>query len=86
MIHSHVAIKYDEKQYGYGFFIDEVLSHKRIWHDGWESGYLSLVSMIPDKGIQIVILGNRHNTQVDSGDYYTQKMNDKISKLLINSL
>jgi len=71
-----------DASYGFGFFIDQVNGHKRIWHDGVESGYLSLVSMVPKLGIQIVILGNRHTSAVDSGDVYTRAMNDEITQLL----
>jgi CubicO group peptidase (beta-lactamase class C family) len=69
--------------YGFGLFVDEVLGHKRVWHDGFESGYLSLISAIEDINLKIVILGNRHNQNVYFGQFYTQEMNNEISEAVI---
>lgn len=51
-------------QYGFGVVVDEVGGHKRIWHDGFEIGYVSVVSAIPDLEAKIVILRNRHDQAI----------------------
>lgn len=70
--------------YAMGFYIDEVQGLQRYWHDGEDSGYLSLVSTIPEIDLKIVILGNRHNDIVNVNEYYTLKMNDEISNLILD--
>ena len=79
---TKVHVHSQRMSYGFGFFVDPFNGSHRYWHDGFEYGYLSLVSVTPEKGLKIVILGNRHDSSVDlSDDYYTKRMNDEISRL-----
>ena len=82
MTSAHAPMKWSENEYGYGFFVDEVNGVKRVWHDGFEYGYLSLVSVLPELDLKIVILGNRHNAEVNYNRYYTQELNNKITNLM----
>ncbi len=80
MTKVHVHSK--RMSYGFGFYVDQFNGSFRYWHDGFEYGYLSLVSVTPEKGLKIVILGNRHDDSADLvNDYYTRRMNDEISQL-----
>ena len=65
--------------YGLGFYVDEFDGNRRYWHDGFEYGYLSFVSVIPEKKLKIVILSNRHRVidELDSHQHI-RKMNDEI--------
>lgn len=72
--------------YGMGLKIDEVSGLKRVWHDGFEYGYLSVASVVPEIGLKIVILGNRHSSDVSFGQLYATSLNDDISEIVINSL
>ena len=47
--------------YGDGWVIDTMGTHRRIWHNGEVSGYESLLSWFPDDLIQIVLLTNTEN-------------------------
>ncbi len=68
--------------YGYGFVVDKWKGHKRVWHDGMETGYLSIVSVIKDLGIKIVILSNKHGADVYSETPYPHTMVDQILEIL----
>ncbi len=72
------------EHYGYGLYLDEKEGLERIWHDGHEWGYLSLLSIIPRLNLVIVILGNRHNFIWDSRAFYNKILNDNIPLLFLN--
>ena len=77
-VHTHSKLM----SYGLGFYVDQFNGSLRYWHDGFEYGYLSLVSVTPKKGLKIVILGNRHDDSANIvNDFYTERMNDEISQL-----
>lgn len=79
---TKVHVRSEQMTYGFGFHVDKFNGAKRYWHDGFEYGYLSLVSLTPEKDLKIVVLGNRH--QMNSIVYnspYTKSMNDEISQL-----
>lgn len=44
--------------YGYGFFIDEMLGKRRIFHHGNLMGYMGTISIFPDDDVYIIILSN----------------------------
>jgi CubicO group peptidase (beta-lactamase class C family) len=52
------------KNYGYGWFIDDFYSHKRIWHHGYIDGFCSIITRFVDDDICIVILSNLINTPI----------------------
>ena len=57
MTKAHVGVYGQEPtNYGFGFYIDQFNGNKRYWHDGFEYGYLSLVSLTPQKNLKIIIL------------------------------
>ncbi len=72
--------------YGYGFVVDEWKGHKRVWHDGMETGFLSIASVIEDLGIKIVILSNKHGADVYSETPYPHTMVDQILEVLTENL
>lgn len=79
---TRVHVHGDFMTYGLGFHVDQVNGSKRYWHDGFEYGYLSLVSVIPGKALKIIVLGNRHHMDdIAYGNSYTTKMNDEIAQL-----
>lgn len=78
--------KYRTEQYGLGLFVDKINGHKRIWHDGFESGYLSLISTMPSLDLKIVVLGNRHKSEVYDGVLYSQNLNNQITELVTAEL
>lgn len=76
----------EKVDYGFGLKVDQVDGYERIWHDGFEYGYISVASSIPEIDLKIVILGNRHTSAVNLGDLYNLSLNDSISELVIQSL
>lgn len=81
---AHVAnlggLRASGTSYGYGVFQDSHTGVERIWHDGNTSGYLSLVSYLPEKDISIVILTNYHEVLSALSDFYNMEMHDTISE------
>ncbi len=83
MTRAHFEVELYEKgvSYGFGLYINQFNGSQRYWHDGFEYGYVSLVSVTPEKDLKIVILGNRHGGIDDFSYGYTREMNDEISQL-----
>lgn len=77
---GHVKVHNKPIYYGFGFFVDEFHNQQRYWHSGFEYGYLSLVSILPEINLKIVILSNRH---IATDGNFIHKMNDEISQLFI---
>ena len=44
--------------YGYGFFIDSLEKHPRIWHSGSIPGFHAFIQRFPQDDICIIVLGN----------------------------
>ena len=49
--------------YGYGFFIDSLEKHPRIWHTGGIPGFNSHMARFPQDDVFIIVLGNTAITQ-----------------------
>lgn len=47
------------RAYGYGWFMEDFLGLKRVWHTGTVSGMVSYVSILPEKKTGLVVLTNR---------------------------
>jgi CubicO group peptidase (beta-lactamase class C family) len=66
--------------YANGLFLQKINSHQfRIWHDGFDSGFTSLMSYYPEKNLTIVILSNRVNVFTTSEQI--KKIHDEIVKM-----
>ena len=44
--------------YGYGFIIDSLEKHPRIWHNGSIPGFLSNISRYPEEDVCVIVLAN----------------------------
>lgn len=55
--------KYKEN-YGYGWYIDDYNSHKKIWHNGLIDGFSAVITRLPDDNICIVVLSNFIDTPI----------------------
>ncbi len=49
--------------YGYGFFIDSLEKHPRIWHTGGIPGFNSHMARFPKDDVFIIVIGNTAITQ-----------------------
>ncbi len=49
--------------YGYGFFIDSLEKHPRIWHTGGIPGFNSHLTRFPKDDVFIIVIGNTAITQ-----------------------
>ena len=45
--------------YGFGWFVDPYLGHKRMWHPGQTSGFRTVIQRFPDDRLTIIVLANR---------------------------
>ena len=52
------ALKSDFAGYGLGFFLNQYRGHKMVWHTGGLPGYVSRVTMLPDRKIGVAVLTN----------------------------
>jgi CubicO group peptidase (beta-lactamase class C family) len=45
--------------YGYGWFLDALDTHKRMWHSGSTMGFRTAIERFPEDGITVIVLSNR---------------------------
>lgn len=64
-------------QYGFGWFLDPYRGHKRMYHYGETSGFLTNIQYFPDNDLGIVVLCNRT-------DVPPEKRAVKIADLFLN--
>ncbi len=62
--------------YGFGWFLDPLNGHPRMWHAGGTMGFRTVIERFTRDGLTIVILGNR-------GDLDPTEFADKIASLLL---
>jgi CubicO group peptidase (beta-lactamase class C family) len=77
--------------YGYGWFIDTSLGHRRYRHTGSLPGYVSQIVKFPDDGLTIIILSNldrapmmhtgRNLSMIALGQPYDPPVRGKVVKL-----
>ncbi|HEY4785684.1 MAG TPA: serine hydrolase [Bacteroidales bacterium] len=53
-----------KKNYGYGWFVDDFYSHKKVWHHGYIDGFCAVIVRFVDDNICIIILSNLINTPI----------------------
>ncbi len=63
--------------YGYGWFIDDFYSHKRIWHHGYIDGFCAITTRFIDNNSCIIILSNLIDTPI-------LQINNDISAILFD--
>lgn len=51
----------DDTNYGYGLFMNTNRGVRRLWHDGSMTGYVALLSFVPEQHLAVIILGNSNN-------------------------
>ncbi len=66
-----------KKNYGYGWFVDDYYSHKKIWHDGYIDGFSAIITRFVDDNICIIILCNSINIPI-------RQINNDIAAILFN--
>jgi CubicO group peptidase (beta-lactamase class C family) len=64
--------------YGFGWFLDPLNGHPRMWHSGSTMGFRSVIQRFMKNGVTIVILCNR-------ADLEPKEYSDKIFDLLSNA-
>jgi len=62
--------------YGFGWFLDPLNGHPRMWHSGSTTGFRTVIERFTKDGVSIVILCNR--TELDPTEY-----SDKIAGILL---
>ena len=45
--------------YGYGWFLDPLGTHPRMWHSGTTMGFRTAIERLPEDGLTVVVLANR---------------------------
>lgn len=69
--------------YGFGLIQDTKFKTKRLWHEGHEWGFISLVSMLPELGITITVLSNHHDFELFNARSSMSQINDELTQLMI---
>ncbi len=62
--------------YGFGWFLDPLNGHPRMWHSGSTMGFRTVIQRFTKDGVSIIILCNR--TELDSTEY-----SDKVAGILL---
>jgi CubicO group peptidase (beta-lactamase class C family) len=70
-------------QYGMGWYVDEVSSHRHIFHNGTADGNTAYVSFMPDRGLGVIVLTNQHCT-TDLIGKWPDKVAEPIYDYLLN--
>lgn len=66
-----------KKNYGYGWYIDNFYTHKKIWHHGYIDGFSAVITRFVDDNTCIIILSNLINTPI-------LQINDDIAAILFD--
>jgi CubicO group peptidase (beta-lactamase class C family) len=45
--------------YGYGWFLDALGTHPRMWHSGTTTGFRTAIERFPEDGLTVIVLSNR---------------------------
>jgi CubicO group peptidase (beta-lactamase class C family) len=45
--------------YGYGWFLDALGTHQRMWHSGSTIGFRTAIERFPEDGVTVIVLSNR---------------------------
>ena len=64
--------------YGFGWFLDPLNGHPRMWHAGGTMGFRTVIQRFPKDGLTIVILGNR-------ADFNPDELSEKIAGLILTT-
>jgi CubicO group peptidase (beta-lactamase class C family) len=62
--------------YGFGWFLDPLDGHPRMWHAGGTMGFRTVIQRFTKDGLTIVILGNR-------ADFNPDELSEKIAGLIL---
>ena len=46
-------------RYGFGWFLDPYMGHRRMYHDGETIGFLTTIQRFPDDKLTVIVLANR---------------------------
>ncbi|HTZ83039.1 MAG TPA: serine hydrolase domain-containing protein [Candidatus Acidoferrales bacterium] len=46
-------------RYGFGWFLDPYMGHRRMYHDGETIGFLTTIQRFPDDQLTVIVLANR---------------------------
>jgi CubicO group peptidase (beta-lactamase class C family) len=64
--------------YGFGWFLDPLNGHARMWHAGGTMGFRSVIQRFTKDGLSIVILGNR-------ADFNPDELSEKIAGVILTT-
>ncbi len=78
-----VQADFEDQYYGFGLMIDEVEGMQRIYHNGHEWGYVSVMSIYPELNLKIIVLANRHEFIGFSGFNAADSISKDIFKEII---
>lgn len=64
-------------QYGFGWFVNPYKGHKRMWHYGETSGFLTSIQRLTDDDITVIVLANR--TDLDPGELASKVLDELLA-------
>jgi CubicO group peptidase (beta-lactamase class C family) len=64
--------------YGFGWFLDPRLGHKRMWHTGGTMGFYTVIERFPEDDLTVIILSNRT-------DWDREKLALQVADLFLSS-
>ncbi len=70
---------YTASDYALGWMVDTYRGYRRVYHGGNIDGFSALVSLVPDKGIGIVVLANSDSTSL--GELLARTVLDRLFEL-----
>ncbi len=82
-LQSIVFPNQEKSFYGFGLIQDTKFNTPRLWHEGHEWGFVSLVTMLPEHGITITVVSNHHDFELFSSQSSMSKINDELTALLL---
>jgi len=64
-VYHQTSFKDKKAGYGYGFYVDELFGHKRVFHTGNNNGFRAQISRFPDDDATIILLSNMYTPDID---------------------
>lgn len=83
-LQSTVFPNQEKSFYGFGLIHDTKFKTKRLWHEGHEWGFVSLVTILPELGVTITVLSNHHDFELFNAQSSMSKINDELTELILS--
>jgi CubicO group peptidase (beta-lactamase class C family) len=61
---AHISLYGGQTGYGYGWIVGQEDTHKAMGHDGWISGFRTILSRYPDDNVTVILLCNQEDSVV----------------------